>query len=1043
MDDLVKVFVSGYAEDAKPQSIESTKGDFQLTQMRIVLNEIVRTKEVGRIIDIGCGNGALLYVLNSMGIFGDYPNIKYYGFDFDDQIMIAIQESMRRGIFNKANFRTLQDNWSNNMDEEKTNIIVMRNVFHELTIEQLVKYFFEFSCKLREKDFIVFQDTTTLLAAEKGRAGWKGASIEKILNLCGFKTILTPDVSKKDISVFTVKAYDKKVCKITADDIRGIFLKEREIQLGELLTVFESIVKTKGISDITIARVSHDILSIKKQLGQGIDEGSFEAVSLLLYYALMVINKEPDYFNKIKNNYKYFEVAAFQNRGTPLKIIYSFLADNKKKVMEINGSKLIGKKSLIYHALKRFKHNRVPVFIECNSYFNITNILENIIETLEIVRYFDVELISEFGQLTMKGFKEHNVYIDEFEKIVPEVIIVLCNVESLLSPESIIENEDIYEFIKWWSSLENAKIFIDSDRKINWDLEQNICDNIVLSFFPYSADTGNNAYGKYRFVIQYFQETIPAGYLGLDPTKENFADQLFECVNNHPYLAYLAGKVIIQRDNPACLVDKDLVKGIIEIISNDFVTRFEIDKNEKGIIYVFSLCDGFFEKEVIDNMGEYQQTIKKLLDKGILYSSGNEYYKLLPFFTRSTLNINNDIKHNFIKYMEKVYTELYNKTSKPKYFRLVHLYNILGKSKVDQKLSYLLPELSKGAEEFYRDREYALSLSIFKTIKKKRELTSKQEMQYANALIRSNHIGEGLEVYKEIFDKYPTWEVAKLSCVDSLIFVEDKLDFGLQLLGEISQSYRNTYYYRLLGDIYKIKQEPEKVFHNYDIALERMRNYDEGIKVLIKGISYTKELGNDVKQQEYFGFYHKMSINYEAIDIEYASYLEKKGVYDESEKILKNIYDKNPSNVYAIYAYVKTLCSLSQYNKAEKIINDAYENKNVQSDNVNLIDSAKVHYLICNNKYDEAIDLLQAEINKEKKNIHLYGQWADLYYKYYLYKQDKRLIDIGLKYYPKIINTTNVPAMVSCKMLAKEKGDLQMIEKLENRIKLLNCNFCI
>lgn len=160
--------------------------------------------------------------------------------------------------------------------------------------------------------------------------------------------------------------------------------------------------------------------------------------------------------------------------------------------------------------------------------------MEDIIETLNIVKYFDVELISEFEQLTMEEFKKQNTYIKEFEKIVPEVIIVLCNVEAILSPESIIENGDVYEFIRWWSSIENAKIFIDSDRKVNWLLDQDILENITLSFFPFSADINNNSYGKYRFVIQYFQETIPAGYLGLDPAKDDFADQLFEGINNHP-----------------------------------------------------------------------------------------------------------------------------------------------------------------------------------------------------------------------------------------------------------------------------------------------------------------------------------------------------------------------------------------------------------------------------------------------------------------------------------------------------------------------------
>ena len=380
MDDLIKTFISGYSSEVKPQSIDKVKGDFQLTQMKVLLNDIIRTNNIGSIIDIGCGNGTLLYVLDSINVFHDFPDVKYYGFDFNNQIIDAINIAMNQGLFNNANFRTLQDNWSTYLHKSKPNIVVMRNVFHELTIEQLVEYFYEFSVVLSNKDFIIFQDTTTLLEAEKGRAGWKGAGIERILKECGYKTILTPDLSKKDISVFTIKAYEKRPLRITIETLKNYFIEERQKQLEELLTVFDSITQYENKNNIATARISHDILSIKKQLGHKMDDKAYESIYLLLYYALMLVNNEDGFFEGVKKDYKYFEVNAFQNRGTPLKSIYSFLSNKSKKILEINGSKLIGKKSLIYHALKRFKHNRIPVFIECNNHYTITNLFEKIIE---------------------------------------------------------------------------------------------------------------------------------------------------------------------------------------------------------------------------------------------------------------------------------------------------------------------------------------------------------------------------------------------------------------------------------------------------------------------------------------------------------------------------------------------------------------------------------------------------------------------------------------------------------------------------------------
>lgn len=52
MNDLTKIFIKGYSEEAKPQSIDRSKGDFQLTQMKIALNDLIRTNDIGSVIDI-------------------------------------------------------------------------------------------------------------------------------------------------------------------------------------------------------------------------------------------------------------------------------------------------------------------------------------------------------------------------------------------------------------------------------------------------------------------------------------------------------------------------------------------------------------------------------------------------------------------------------------------------------------------------------------------------------------------------------------------------------------------------------------------------------------------------------------------------------------------------------------------------------------------------------------------------------------------------------------------------------------------------------
>ena len=82
--------------------------------------------------------------------------------------------------------------------------------------------------------------------------------------------------------------------------------------------------------------------------------------------------------------------------------------------------------------------------------------------------------------------------------------------------------------ILFLSHLCQNQIFIECDQRIKNAFRSELYDNITLSIFPLSNDTVADSYGKYRFVIQYFQETVSSNYLGLDPSKENFSEVLFE-----------------------------------------------------------------------------------------------------------------------------------------------------------------------------------------------------------------------------------------------------------------------------------------------------------------------------------------------------------------------------------------------------------------------------------------------------------------------------------------------------------------------------------
>jgi hypothetical protein len=144
-------------------------------------------------------------------------------------------------------------------------MIVIRNVFHELKIDEAARLIHEICMFLPTDSVVLLQDMITLPVAEKGRAGWLGIHLANIFENGGIKANHTPDTSKRGINVFLIEGRRHFKCELTETDIRDLLITARKEQLDLLSSKYDATKEEPG-NELSLFRLEHDIATISLAL---------------------------------------------------------------------------------------------------------------------------------------------------------------------------------------------------------------------------------------------------------------------------------------------------------------------------------------------------------------------------------------------------------------------------------------------------------------------------------------------------------------------------------------------------------------------------------------------------------------------------------------------------------------------------------------------------------------------------------------------------------------------------------------------------------
>lgn len=1029
-------YVSGYGSPEKPQSIEEIQGDFQLAGLSTILNSCLSRDPTPKVLDIGCGNGVLMAKLADIKAFENYPKLEYVGFDILDRLTNAFKTANKLKILPHSKLLPYDSNWIEHATDPC--MIVIRNVFHELKIDEAARLIHEICMFLPTDSVVLLQDMITLPVAEKGRAGWLGIHLANIFENGGIKANHTPDTSKRGINVFLIEGRRHFKCELTETDIRDLLITARKEQLDLLSSKYDATKEEPG-NELSLFRLEHDIatisLALKEFAGETWEGGEInDGQTVASTFGLAFSTLSDHDLDELRKNFQYPEIEGFQNREYQIGDLDKFLRSDRN-IFVLGAGPYMGKKTVVWWTLDHgLKHDRLPLYVNLKEGGDILSIIEDVAVQLGIGKFVDVEVLASLRNLPTEELQ--TVISRALTRLAEKTILILDGFENCIDPEGKIENEDIAWLIDFWSSLHKAKIIIETRYYDEKQLPLERCQfNNMAVFKGY----------KHQHTIRLLNDLIPIDYRKHNVKFGGYPLDLLDALGDHPYFTYVAATIIRNNPDSTCLNDRDFIANLKNRLYDTLIHKFDLTDIEKDIIYSLTLVQDAFPLKLVDMVAEDSMTTKKLLEKGLLLENSPGRFKPLGILQHPKIggkkqDESDQADQNWHQVFADAFERLYESESDPSFYRQAYYHATLAGNE-RELTAYNLPEISTCAESWVGSKMYNDAVWAYRQIQEKRKLHKREQMKMASCLIRTNEVTEGTKLYQDLFKRYKTWRGVKNSYVDSLLYIRGHADRALKVLLKIPERERDDYYWhQQAARCYRQLSKRSEAYGEYETAIINAPAIRKEWQLILDLITYAREVGDNEKEGEWLVDYAwtERKLRFDDVKIRIGDFCERMGELERAEKLLLEAHQSNPSNAYCILPLVKTLCRRGKIEEAEYILE-----KNQNAIPYEILVSTKVVYLKSIGRFSDCEKLLLTlPIRRgDRAAIHRWGQWADLFLSWCQTLQGMNKINkakAGLKFVRETIEERNVPAMMSCLELSKITGNTKLQETIEKTIREVN-----
>jgi tetratricopeptide (TPR) repeat protein len=888
------------------QPAEEAPTDTQLATIVLDLNQRIGQSNRGAVVDIGCGQSTLLNRLSELPTFRSNSEWVYIGVDQESSIARIRDLERTLKLRRRVEVYSLEEFYSEWPETVGNEVIVCRNVLHELQINDTATLLYHIATCARKNGLLLIQDLLRFPNGERHNACWDPNELKTCLDEFGFAA-QEPVVqgTRNGNAFFNLIATAVGGSHLTADESRKAVANARHRQWVGWMEIEQQSSQNLPSRDELVNALDLQVTALTRQLR---DVGFLNAVlapSVERRVRTSAFTRviEDGIKAGLSSSFKADEIVHFRERGSQLNVLEGFLRGASRLAI-VHGGSGYGKTTLVKRLLATRSYGKLIVQVDGRRTKGAWAFLEELFsqvgirlapEQLSVLSNLEIDSISPIIRRFLNEASSRLIlFYDNFHEVEgadgsgadPDLMTILSAVVSKERVKVILTSRSEYAPRRLLEATKEAPTTVRVGRYATDETVANILDD-------------------------YFDRA--ASGLGEYPRS------LLDAIDRHPLITSLAARAL-QTNGAELILDQEFINELANRLRDNLWGRI-VGVAARQAVAVAGNLRVPVPLSIIEGLAE-KDSIATAQEEEVIYAQSDQRWMNLwatlglfraPINSESTakdaLEGDGSFRLTTVDHskVSSLYRSIYRIDDDPKWIRESYYHQLLSIDRDIHSLSeglgnYYYDELVSSADyHFVRGRNFAAALDLYRQAVGIRALKQTSEMRRASCLIRLGQKAEGEKAYRNLVDLFPEHHGIKTSHVDAILY-RHEFDDAAKALREYDLSQDTEWVQWQWGRTYLGLDEYEPAIATLS-KIVTMPNPDSHYFIyLARALDFAGDaLGAlSILDQARRRFGHDVGVN-----SAYGGQLQRVGKIEEAAEILRPLLQRNADNIQAAWALAK------------------------------------------------------------------------------------------------------------------------------------------
>jgi tetratricopeptide (TPR) repeat protein len=790
----VQRYLATYLTVAPVQPAGAARTDTQLHSLIMRLAQEFKPGSKGTLIDVGCGEGALLERLSMDSAFTNCA-WEYAAVDTADKLDMVARVARERKLNRRVEPILLEDFYAVWPDLPRPHLVFCRNVLHELDIKQTSQLLVHVTNHLVQGELFVIQDLMNFVEGERHNACWFPDELAQCMQAHGFASVdQFVFGGRGGARWFNLVAAAGGGHAVSVNDSVPEIVASRTRQ-WQVWLEFEKPALNKSADEREVVEaldLDVQLAALTRQLKDAGQRVTFEA-PLEKRLRARALSGAIDAFVKLDKleARQLTDLVHFRERGEQLTRMEDFLRGEEPLAL-VWGGNGSGKTTFVTHLLAVRAYEKCVVLLDGRSITDLWSFVEAFFAQVGLRLSTDV-----LGTLQELGWGSLEVPWRQFvNRFAGRLIVVLDNLHRALDSNGLLQNRELAVALQLLVQAKGAKVIVTQSRSEPSALVANVWG--LLN--PVAIQIGR--FGSDQTVINVLDDRLDRKTLGID----TYPERLLQVIDRHPLAARLAADVL-RASGKGALEDERFLIELQDRLFTELWTRL-VDEASVAAVDVASRVRIALPRRTIDKLGG-RDSVAAALSSGAIYGEPDRrWVELLS--TLAVFRTADRTETRVHESLAEALLDIYREDDDPKWIRESYFHRLLSSSKGAPDLNrYYAHELVASAGYLYRRREYGRALEIYEAAHSFGSMPEDALMRRASCLIRRNKRPQGEAEFAALFVKFPKNLGIKQSYIAALLAVNDA-EAAEQKYEAYFSGATDPVYLALRGRIHMGRQEYDK-----------------------------------------------------------------------------------------------------------------------------------------------------------------------------------------------------------------------------------------